>query len=295
MPGPQRQLLNQDNMKAKPSTKKSHAKPDPVLRLKVRKIRVVFDDPDATDSSGGEEDEALSPLSELRKRKRVIQEISVYPYPQPETSSSAKTLKTPKTPKGSKPETGSVPKYRGVRQRKWGKWAAEIRDPIRGARVWLGTYDTAELASEAYVAASKRLQAEKRTLDEAATATATVTMAAATAAAAASVTSSNATYSLPSPLSVFGVSGSGSGSQVVDSRDISVEPLDMPATADEEQKPISELFEQSQLAIPEMDFGFDDADAFLVGHLGDDDFVGLDDLPIWEQQFEIENFNFLDQ
>ncbi|KAJ6839696.1 ethylene-responsive transcription factor CRF2-like [Iris pallida] len=292
MPGPQRPLLNQDNMKAKPSTKKSHAKPDPVLRLKVRKIRVVFDDPDATDSSGGEEDEALSPLSEQRKRKRVIQEISVYPYPQPETSSSAKT---PKTLKGSKPETGSVPKYRGVRQRKWGKWAAEIRDPIRGARVWLGTYDTAELASEAYVAASKRLQAEKRTLEEAATATATITMAAATAAAAASVTSSNATYSLPSPLSVFDVSGSGSGSQVVDSQDISVEPLDMPATADEEQKPISELFEQSQLAIPEMDFGFDDADAFLVGHLGDDDFVGLDDLPIWEQQFEIENFNFLDQ
>lgn len=288
MPGPQRQLLNQDNMKAKPTSKKSHAtKPDPILRLKVRKIRVVFDDPDATDSSGGEEDEALSLLSELRKRKRFIQEISVYPYPQPETSSSTKTLKAPKTLKGSKPETGSVPKYRGVRQRKWGKWAAEIRDPIRGARVWLGTYDTAEQASEAYVAASKRLQAEKRTLEEAATAT--------MAAAAASVTSSNATYSQPSPLSVFDVSGSGSGSQVVDSQEISVEPLDMQATAGEEQKPISELFEQSQLAIPEMDFGFDDADAFLVGDLGDDDFVGLDDLPIWEQQFEIENFNFLDQ
>uniref|UniRef100_A0A0R0IJ64 AP2/ERF domain-containing protein n=1 Tax=Glycine max TaxID=3847 RepID=A0A0R0IJ64_SOYBN len=134
-------------MKCKRGKEKAPVKEENINTL--RKIITVYTDPDATDSSSEEDDKFFSngyPLNGCSKW--VVKEISLPCMPSNlhEENSSQEDAKGEKI----KASLGPFASRRNRKPSSMYKGVPQIKDPIRGIRIWLGTFDTEEEAAMAY-------------------------------------------------------------------------------------------------------------------------------------------------
>lgn len=289
---PNAKKMSEFGLKPSAALLKSRTQQLPAPVQPRRRVRVLFEDPDATDSDSDSDDEEAGGTPSRTKRFSFEAFIGKAPAKPVLPAAAAVAACT----SGGAPE-----RYRGVRLRKWGKWAAEIRNPFTGKRQWLGTFDTAGAASAAYLSASRSFADEKRRRrGQPVPSSSPVPSASATPTASSSSSTSTAPFAHPSPSSVLGPATKEAPLNPQSPELVATPTLVLPSDESAELPDDPEFYQDllrglqlpdispmdfraglDALDVSDAPFGLDDEQDLLLGDFGDEELeidLDLDDI-----------------